>query len=824
VKPKRNKPKLSSPDKSGKATPKAQRPDEIPISPARRRLFRIVALVTPLLLLGLMELGLRLAGYGHPTAFFLNSRQGESDMLTDNPKFGWRFFPPAVARASRPLFLAARKPPGTVRIFVFGESAAMGDPEPAYGFARQLERILQARHPDQKIEIVNAAMVAINSHVIREIARDCVPRQGDFWLVFAGNNEVIGPYGAGTVFGRQALGRTSVRLNLALKSTRVGQLLARMSRSSSEPVNWEGMELFLGQQVPHEDPRLKNVYGNFAANLTDIADLGRQSGARILFATVPVNLRDSPPFASLHRSGLRPDELTEWEKNFATGRQAQDAGQFDEALSAYHKAAQIDGEFAELVFQRAGCELALKQAAPAETDFRLACDLDTLRFRTDSRLNEIIRQTATVKGVSLTEADQEFARLLEGIPGEELFYDHVHLNFTGNYRLAVLFATELEKHWPGIQTNTLPWLTEAEVARRLAFTDFDQCRVATEMRARLQQPPFNAQSNFRLRDEHWRETIAALSAPPASFSSNYLDAVARAPEDWQLHANFAGLLEAAKDNPRAIEQWLEVTRLMPHYTSAWASLGQLARLAGDQAHADEYLREGLKQQPDSVETLTELGILEAGRGDTQDALRQFRAALRLRPGFSPARINLGLLLAHEGDAAGAVAQYREELRWHTNNVDARVNLANLLNTQGQTGEALALYEQAVKFQPENYIARYNLGRLLTANNRPADAATNFEAALQQRPDLAELHFELGNALARLGNDTDALAQFAEAARLKPDFADAHFNYGVALARSLHYTEAAAEFRETLRLRPQYPQAQHMLDDASRATRQSSRAP
>lgn len=818
MKPKRNKPKLSSRRKSGEATPKPQRLAEAPISPARRRWFRLAALAAPLLLLGFLELGLRLAGYGYPTSFFLNSRQGDRPMLTDNPKFGWRFFPPAVARAPRPLFLATRKPPGTtVRIFVLGESAAMGDPDPAYGFARQLERILQARHPDQTIEIVNAAMTAINSHVIREIARDCGPREGDFWLVFAGNNEVIGPYGAGTVFGRQALGLTSVHLNLALKSTCVGQLIARVSRNSNEPANWEGMELFLGQQVSREDPRMKTVYANFAANLTDIADLGRQSGAKVLFATVPVNLRDCPPFASLHRPGLRPDELAEWEKYFSTGSRAQAEGRFDEALSDYNRADQIDGEYAQLVFQRASCKLEMKQAALAETDFRLARDLDTLRFRTDSRLNEIIRHVATTKGISLTDADQQFVRLPEDIPGEELFCDHVHLNFTGNYRLAVLFVTELEKHWPGIQASTSLWLTEAEVARRLAHTDFDQRRVAIEMRARLQQPPFNAQSNFRQRDEHWRATIAALSVPPASFASNYQAAMALAPDDWLLHANFARLLEAADDNPRAAAQWLEVTRLLPHSPEAWASLGRLARLAGDPAHAEAFLREGLKQQPDSVETLTELGILEASCGAAPDAQRQFRAALRLRPGFSPARVNLGLLLAHEGDDAGAAAQYREELRWHTNNVDARINLANLLNTQGQTGEALALYEQAVKLQPENPIARYNFGRFLTANNRPADAVTNFEAALQQRPDLAELHFELGNALARLGNDTDAFAQFAEAARLKPNFVDAHFNYGVALARSGHCTEAAAEFRETLRLRPQYPRAQHMLDDVSRAT-------
>ena len=775
----------------------------------------MVAVIGPLLLLGWLELGLRLAGYGYPTSFFLNCHQGDRPMLTDNSKFGWRFFPPEVARAPQPFFLDADKRPDTVRIFVLGESAAMGDPEPAYGFARQLERLLQARHPNQTVEIVNAAMVAINSHVIREIARDCAGRQGDFWLVFAGNNEVIGPYGAGTVFGRQAAGRTSVRLSLALECTRVGQLLAQVGRRSSEPVNWDGLELFLGQQVTHSDPRLKTVYGNFAANLGEIADLGRQSGATVLFATVPVNLQDSPPFASQHRPGLRPEELAQWEQAYAAAQQAQGEGRWEEALSGYRQAAQIDDEFAQLIYQRARCELELKQTALADADFRTARDLDTLRFRTDSSLNQIIRQTATAKGVLLTDADEQFDRKPEGIPGENLFLDHVHLNFTGNYRVAVLLATELEKHWPGAPATASLWLSESEVARRLAFTEFDQRRVDLEVRARLQQRPFIAQSNFRRRDDYWRKNIDSLAAPPASFCSNYLAAVAIAPKDWVLHAHFAGLLEAANDSPRALEQWLEVTRLLPHYTQAWASLGQLARLAGDPARADAYLREGLKQQPDSVETLTELGILEAGQGDIQDAGRRFRSALRLRRGYSPARINLGLLLAHEGEAAGAADQYREELRWHKDNVEARINLANLLGAEGQTGQALALYEQAVHLQPDNTVARYNLGRLLAANNRPGDAVTNLAAALEQRPEVAEIHFEMGNALSRLGQDADALVQYAEATRLKPALVDAHLNYGVALARIGRYPEAVAEFRETLRLRPQDKLAQHMLDEALR---------
>ena len=60
---------------------------------------------------------------------------------------------------------------GTFRIFVLGESAAMGDPDPAYGFSRYLEVMLRERYPSMKFEVVNTGSVAINSHVLLPIAR-----------------------------------------------------------------------------------------------------------------------------------------------------------------------------------------------------------------------------------------------------------------------------------------------------------------------------------------------------------------------------------------------------------------------------------------------------------------------------------------------------------------------------------------------------------------------------------------------------------------------------------------------------------------------------
>ena len=55
------------------------------------------------------------------------------------------------------------KPPHTFRIFVLGESAAMGDPDPSYGFNRYLEVMLRESYPGTNFEIVNTGSVAINS-------------------------------------------------------------------------------------------------------------------------------------------------------------------------------------------------------------------------------------------------------------------------------------------------------------------------------------------------------------------------------------------------------------------------------------------------------------------------------------------------------------------------------------------------------------------------------------------------------------------------------------------------------------------------------------
>src|ERR1019366_4105420 len=138
-----------------------------------------------------------------------------------------------------------------------------------------------------------------------------------------------------TVFGRQVPNLTLVRFVLAMKTTRVGQWLAQITGGANEPKQWEGLEFFLQSQMTRDNPRLKRVYASFAANLGDIADFGRRSGATVLLATMPVNLRDFPPLASVHRPDFRTEQLAEWGKLFSAGTQAQAAGKIAEGARRF---------------------------------------------------------------------------------------------------------------------------------------------------------------------------------------------------------------------------------------------------------------------------------------------------------------------------------------------------------------------------------------------------------------------------------------------------------------------------------------------------------
>src|SRR4029453_9537269 len=255
--------------------------------------------------LGALEGVLRLLGLGHSTAFTERCEVQGRAAACPNPDFPLRFFPPALARQPTPFVIPEEKGPRTVRVVVLGESAAQGDPEPTFGLARHLQGMLEDAGPGARVEVVNAGLVAINSHALVPMARDLARRAPDVAVVYAGNNEVVGPFGPGTVLTGRPPGLALVRASLALGTTRIGQLLGGLGRRSKDtPAEWRGMELFLDHQVRADDPAMAQVYRGFAANLAEVVGAFRDRGTPVVVSKVGTRLRDFAPFGSAHRPGL----------------------------------------------------------------------------------------------------------------------------------------------------------------------------------------------------------------------------------------------------------------------------------------------------------------------------------------------------------------------------------------------------------------------------------------------------------------------------------------------------------------------------------------
>lgn len=162
----------------------------------KSKIFFLVTLVFPVLVLILAEIVLRLVGYGIEYHVFVDYPAHEK-YLQINPDLGRRYFPTQAVRPQTSAdIMLKEKPANGYRIFVFGGSAAAGYP---YYYNITFSRMLKDRvddvFPDHHIEIINMAMPAINSHSILDLAKRVIPYKPDAFLIYSGHNEFFGSFG-----------------------------------------------------------------------------------------------------------------------------------------------------------------------------------------------------------------------------------------------------------------------------------------------------------------------------------------------------------------------------------------------------------------------------------------------------------------------------------------------------------------------------------------------------------------------------------------------------------------------------------------------------
>ncbi len=571
-----------------------------------------LAIGGPLLVVGLAEALLRLAGYGYPTAFLL--REKDAPVYIENSKFLWQFYSRKTNLRPNPLRVTVGKPADALRIVILGESAAAGTPEPAFNFGRILERMLRHRHPQNQIEVINAAMPGVNSHILLRVAQDCARLRPDLFVLYMANNEAVGLYAPGPRSGGLTPHLRLLRALQWLRTTKLGQLAEPLLpgvQSEGTPGEAQDETFFLEHRVAADDPRRAAVYANFRANLAGICSAARQASASVVMVTVPVNLRDCPPFGSLHRSGISATQQERWQAEYEAGAQAEANGNYADALARFRAAAAFDDHFADLHFRMAHCYETSGLFEQAREEFVRARDWDALQFRADSRMNRTIRETANRlagAGVQVVDAERAFADAEPGehhCPGNRLFHDNVHLNFEGDYFLAKTLLPEVTRSLLarlGPATNAV--LSREECAASLAYTRVNAAQIEAQVVQTTALPPFTAQLGHATRQKGAEQQLAALSGALGwtdydAGAEAYRTAIRQAPEDWQLPFLFARLLMLKPDFPGAIAQFNAAKRLMPHSVAIRIGLAAALNRAGRPADAQRELEQARTLDPDS---------------------------------------------------------------------------------------------------------------------------------------------------------------------------------------------------------------------------------
>ncbi len=703
----------------------------------------MTVLIPPLVLFGGLELLLRLLGFGYDPHFFNKALVGGKECYIANDDFGLRFFPRNLARIPPPVVMPAAKAPGTFRIFIFGESAAQGDPRPNYGAGCYLEALLAERFPQAKFEVINTSITAINSHVILPIARECARRQGDLWLIYMGNNEMVGPFGAATVFGARTPPLWLVRAQLQLQRLRVGQLLFEVSRkfrtSDNPAAEWQGMEMFVRNQLAPDDPRKQSVYRNFERNLGDILKAGLASGAKVVLSTVAVNLKDCPPFGSV------PGGDSTYEKLLQDASAAQKQGHYADAKADLQRATEICPQSAEAQFRLAACLLRETNATMAGPHFQQAVDADVLPFRADSRVNESIRAAArqfTCASLAFCDAAEALsANSPDHVAGEESFYEHVHLNPHGNYELALAWAEQVEKLLaPALKQGARPsWISSAECERLLGLTDWNRVSILEEVLQRLQRPPFSGQSGNAQHVARLREQITEIrqrltTDAIAQARETYLHALQRAPQDFRLHENYAEFLEAIHELKAAVTERKTVCDLVPHYYFPWYALGLTLKEAGALAEARDALIKAAALRPEQGQVQLELGIVCARQGEWESARGHLESARRLSPDDPRAPLYQGEVLWKLERRSEALEALRDAIRLAPLDWQPHYRLASDLAQQSQFSAAAAEYREALRLNPANVKTKVGLSAVLLSLGREAEALQELDEALKLEPN------------------------------------------------------------------------------------------
>lgn len=386
------------------------------LSKSRKRIYGVISILLPFLFLIILELILRVSGYGDNLSLFItHPDEGFENYYVVNPEIGKKYFRKMEYSAPAKDRFLKKKPDDVFRIFVLGSSTVIGFPyDNNLMFPRILKERLRDAYPGKKVEMVNTAITAINSFTLADFMPQILNEKPDAILIYAGHNEFYGAFGPGSNEAAY-YNPTLIRIHLKLMNYRIYQLAGNAMGHFTSIFNHNDSALkkrgtLMSRMVKDADI----VYGsktyltginNYEKNLTAMLDMAQQKNVPLFISDLASNLRDLRPFKSIPTAELK-------------------------GADTYYDAARK--------FEQQG------EIQKANENYLLARDYDCIRFRASSDINKIIKKLADQYQAHLVPTLELFnLNSPNGIIGDNLMTEHLHPNITGAFLLSEAFYKEM---------------------------------------------------------------------------------------------------------------------------------------------------------------------------------------------------------------------------------------------------------------------------------------------------------------------------------------------------------------------------------------------
>ncbi len=367
-------------------------------------LFYSVAILLPIVFLGIIELTFRyLPGYV-PDRITIDLQQPDKRII--NPEYFSRYFTSFRPSVSISPFEVSKNE-GTFRILAVGGSSMAGYPySHHYSVPSLIELNLKKTFPEVHFEVINVAVTALNSFGVSDIVTKADQLRPDAIIMYTGHNEFYGSLGSASTQSVAESG-TSRRLYLNMYSSSIFQLGSKIYRLTTTSEKYDSsrvttMSRMIGNaSIPYQESLFEQTMTDFQYNLDIVYTKASEMSIPVVISTLVSNLKDQPPLGNSQSA----DEA------YQSGLELFKAGIIDSARVWFSKAR----------------------------------DLDPIRFRAPTDINQVIHKFAQNDNVHLVDIEASYADTCEsGIEDNSCFTDHLHPTYEGYQYIADEILTILK--------------------------------------------------------------------------------------------------------------------------------------------------------------------------------------------------------------------------------------------------------------------------------------------------------------------------------------------------------------------------------------------